>query len=116
MYVRDYLQGSENGRVVTIVVCQCICACDFHFPFLFLEKKILLPNFSVNIKIVLGYVIKIKRQTKKYHTVKFRKILKSNTKIVERGNIDTSNTKIYDQSLFWLGTYTSIKSGGVKLG
>jgi hypothetical protein len=24
MYVRDYLQGSENGRVVTIVVCQSL--------------------------------------------------------------------------------------------
>ena len=46
-------------------------------------------------------------ENKKYHTV--GTIPKSNIKIVERGNIDTSNTKIYDQSLSWLCTGTFIK-------
>ena len=50
----------------------------------------------------------------KYYTV--RTILKSNIKIVGRGKIDTSNAaQIHDHSLSWLGTDTSIKSGGVKL-
>ena len=49
----------------------------------------------------------IKMENKKYHTV--GTIPKSNIKIVERGNIDTSNTKIYDQSLSWLCTGTFIK-------
>ena len=42
-------------------------------------------------------------------------IPKSNIEIVERGKIYTSNTQIHDSSLPWLGTGTSIKSGGVKL-
>jgi hypothetical protein len=33
--------------------------------------------------------------------------------IVETATIDTSNTHIHDLSLFWLGTGTSIKSGGM---
>jgi hypothetical protein len=52
---------------------------------------------------------KIKNQ--KYHTV--RTVPKSNRKIVESGKIDTLN--IHDRSLYWLGTGTSIKSGGIKL-
>jgi hypothetical protein len=32
-----------------------------------------------------------------------------------RGKIHTSTTYMYDRSLFWLGTSTSMKSGGVKL-
>jgi hypothetical protein len=44
----------------------------------------------------------------KYHTV--GTVPKSNIKIVERGKIDTHNTKIYDRSLSVLGTGTSIKS------
>ena len=40
---------------------------------------------------------------------------KSNKKKpVERGKIDTNNTQVYDLQLSWLGTGTSIKSGGVK--
>jgi len=38
-----------------------------------------------------------------------------NSKIVERGKIDTPNTHIHDCSLSLLSTGTSIKSGGVKL-
>ena len=49
----------------------------------------------------------------KYHTVET--VLKPNIKIVERDKLDTSNTQIHDRSLSWLGTGTSIKSGGVKL-
>jgi len=41
-------------------------------------------------------------------------VLKFNRKIVERDKIDTV-TQIHDRSLSWLGTGTSIKSGGVKL-
>jgi hypothetical protein len=33
----------------------------------------------------------------------------SNINIVERDKIDTTNTQIHDQLLFWLGTGTSIK-------
>jgi hypothetical protein len=40
---------------------------------------------------------------------------KSNRKQpVERGKIDTNNLQVYDLPLSWLGTGTSIKSGGVK--
>ena len=42
-------------------------------------------------------------------------IPKSNRKIVEKGKIDNLNTPVHDRSLSWLGAYTSIKSGGVKL-
>jgi hypothetical protein len=35
-------------------------------------------------------------------------IPKSNIKIVGKGKIDTPNTQIYDHSLSWLGTGTSI--------
>ena len=51
----------------------------------------------------------IKMKNKKYHTVK--KIQKSNIKYVERGKI---NTQIYDCSLSWLGTRTSIKVAGLN--
>jgi hypothetical protein len=40
---------------------------------------------------------------------------KSNRKFIERGNIDITNTQLHDRSLSWLGTGTSMKSGGVKL-
>ena len=42
---------------------------------------------------------------------------KSNIKIVQRDKIDTTKTQIrvHDRSISWLGTDTSIKSGGVKL-
>ena len=32
-----------------------------------------------------------------------------------RGKIGHPNIQIHDRSLYWLGTGTSIKSGGVKL-
>ena len=35
--------------------------------------------------------------------------------MVERGKIDTPNTQIHDHSILWVGTATSIKSGGFKL-
>jgi hypothetical protein len=34
--------------------------------------------------------------------------------MVERGKINTTNAQIHGRSLFWLGTGTSIKCGGVK--
>ena len=42
---------------------------------------------------------------------------KSNIKIVQRDKIDTTKThiRVHDRSISWLGTDTSIKSGGVKL-
>jgi len=40
---------------------------------------------------------------------------KFNTKNVESVTIDTPNIQIHDSTLSWLGTGTSIKSGGVKL-
>ena len=43
---------------------------------------------------------------KKYH---------SNRKIVETCKMDTLNTHMYDCWLSWLGTVTSIQSGGIKL-
>jgi hypothetical protein len=46
-------------------------------------------------------------KNKTYHTV--RTILKSNTKIVERGKICTANTEIHALSLSLLGTGTSVK-------
>ena len=48
-----------------------------------------------------------------YHTA--GTITKSNFKIVERGKFDIPNTQIHDRSHSWLGTDTSIKSGGAKL-
>ena len=38
-----------------------------------------------------------------------------NRKIIERGQVNTPNTHVHDQSLSWLGTATSIKRGGVEL-
>jgi len=66
-----------------------------------------------NIINILFYECIYKMENKKYHTVGI--VPKSNIKIIERGKIDTPNTKIHDRSLSWLGTGTSIKSGGVKL-
>jgi len=48
--------------------------------------------------------------SKKYHNV--GTIRKSNRKFVERGEIDTSNTRLHDRLLSWFGTGTSIKHGG----
>jgi len=61
----------------------------------------------------LGRVGAIKWKTNKtYHTVETAP--RSNRQIVQRGSIDTHNTHIRHHSLFWLGTDTSIKRGGVK--
>jgi hypothetical protein len=49
-------------------------------------------------------------KNQKYHTNPI-----SNSKIAERNQIDTPDTQIRHCSLFWLGTWTSINSGGVKL-
>jgi hypothetical protein len=82
-------------------------------------KDVLFDNFSSILKHLQDTVskrfywehfimiVKVKWKTKKYHTV--RTILKSNIKIVERG--DTPNTQIYDRSLSCLNTCTSMKSG-----
>ncbi len=51
-------------------------------------------------------------KNKKYYTVET--VPKPNLKI-DRGKMFTPNTRIQDNSLSWLGTGTSIKSGGVKL-
>jgi hypothetical protein len=50
---------------------------------------------------------------KQYHTGEL--ISRSNIKIVERSKIDTTNTQILDNGLFWLATCTSLNIGGVKL-
>jgi hypothetical protein len=50
---------------------------------------------------------------KQYHTGEL--ISRSNIKIVERGKIDTTNTQILDNGLFWLATCTSLNIGRVKL-
>ena len=56
-----------------------------------------------------------------YHKMKNRKkyivgtIPKPNIKIVERGQIDTPNTQIYDRLLSLLGISTSNTTGGVRL-
>ena len=52
------------------------------------------------------------KNNNKYHTVKT--IPKSNIKVVERGQIYTSNTQIHDRLLFWLNTDTPIQYGLVK--
>ena len=59
------------------------------------------------------YVLKCKKKKKKYYTV--GTVPKSNRKIVKRDKIDIPITQIHDHPLLWLGTGTSIKSGGVKL-
>jgi len=59
------------------------------------------------------FVIDNKMKDKKYHT--YVTVPKSNRKIVERGKLDTPDTKIHDHSLSWLDTGTSIERGGVKL-
>ena len=62
------------------------------------------------IGIYMGLCIKMKTKSTTVGTV-----LKSNRKIVEKDKIDTPYTHIHDWSLSWLVTYTSIKSGEVKL-
>jgi len=52
-------------------------------------------------------------KNKKDYTVEI--VPNSNTKIVERGNINTPSTQIHDPSFSWISTGTSIKSVGVKL-
>ena len=52
-------------------------------------------------------------KNKKYQTV--RTVPKSNRKIVETEALLIPPTDVHDHPLSWLGTDTSIKSGGVKL-
>ena len=48
-----------------------------------------------------------KMKNEKYHTV--GTVLKLNSKIVVRGNIDPFYRQIHDRPLLWRGTGTSIK-------
>jgi hypothetical protein len=50
-------------------------------------------------------MVKIKNKNKKQIVGIVQKL---NGKIIERDKIDTPNTQIYDRSLSWLGTGTSI--------
>jgi hypothetical protein len=52
---------------------------------------------------------------KKLTTLSVGTFPKSNIKFVEIGKIDTPNIQIHGRSLSFLGTGTSIKSGGVIL-
>jgi len=54
-------------------------------------------------------------KTKIPHCRNIKKNNRKQTKIAERGKIDTPNTPIHDRSLSWLGTGTSTKRGGVNL-
>jgi len=47
--------------------------------------------------------------------ISYRNTQKPNFKIVERCKIDTPNTQIHNRSLSWIGTGTSIKSGGIEI-
>ena len=58
-------------------------------------------------------LITIIKWKKIYHTV--RTIPKSSIRIIERGKFDIPNTQIHDRWLPWLGTGSSINSGGDKL-
>ena len=51
-------------------------------------------------------------KNEKYHTV--GTVPNSNSKFVERGKFDTSNTHIHDRTLSCLGTGTSVKGGEVN--
>jgi len=51
----------------------------------------------------------LEQNEKKKNTALSEQISKSNIIIVERGNIDISNTQVHDRSLTWLGTGTLIK-------
>jgi hypothetical protein len=56
--------------------------------------------------------IENKMKNEKYHTV--GTVPNSNSKFVERGKFDTSNTHIHDRTLSCLGTGTSVKGGEVN--
>ena len=70
-------------------------------------------SVSHNRKLRQCVVLEREKNKKKYHNV--GTILKSNIKIVERGQMDTPNTQLHDCSSSWISTGTSIKSGSVKL-
>jgi hypothetical protein len=59
------------------------------------------PGISVY---VINKIIRNQMKNTKYPTV--RTISKSNIKTVERGIIDTHNTKTHENSISWLGTGT----------
>jgi hypothetical protein len=48
-----------------------------------------------------------------YHTF-LQNSSKSDRQVVERGKIDTSKAQKHDRSLSYIGTNTSIKSGGIN--
>ena len=52
-------------------------------------------------------------KSKTFHTV--GTVPNFNWKIAERGKIDSKNAHIYDLSLSYIGTRTSIKNGIVRL-
>ena len=60
---------------------------------------------------VINKIIRNQMKNTKYPTV--RTISKSNIKTVERGIIDTPNTKTHENSISWLGTGTQIRNGAV---
>jgi hypothetical protein len=64
---------------------------------------------------VFNYYLMFGSKMKNKNTTPVRTIPKSIIKIVERSKINTLSTQIHDDSLFWLGTGTLIKSGRVKL-
>ena len=73
------------------------------------------PSLYIFGRTSLSIVLKeITWKNKEYHIV--RTIPQSNTKIIERGKIDITNTYILNRLLSWLRTSTSIDSGGVQVG
>ena len=52
-------------------------------------------------------------KNKQYHTP--GTIPKENIKIIERGQIDSTNTQMHDLLFSWHGTGTSLKGGGFEL-
>ena len=69
--------------------------------------------YSMCINKIIIIVKDNKQKTMHYRTVETDP--KSNRTIIERGKIYTLNTQIHDHSLSWLGTGTSIQSGGVRI-
>jgi hypothetical protein len=66
-----------------------------------------------NIRVISNEMTQNEQQKIPHHTHGTRQNF--NWKILERGKIDTHSTHIHDRSPAWLGTCTSMKSGGVKL-
>ena len=80
-----------------------------YFTYKLLEPWQLIINGLLENKI---YNYEMKNKT--YHTVgTVLKSDKNNSR--KRQKIDTPNSQINDRSPYWLGTATTIKSGGAKL-